>query len=64
MPNQTMIQLSVKVTDGSYDSSISIPVAATKEQQDGAVNLWLSMMKQALELNDAKATNKDTQTNT
>ena len=51
---EAKIVLSVKVTDGSYDSSISVPVAATVEQRDGAVKLWLDMMKQALALQEVK----------
>jgi len=49
------ITLSVEVDDGSYVSSISVPIASTVEQRDGAVEMWLSMMKQAVELLAASA---------
>ncbi|MCR4373442.1 MAG: hypothetical protein NUW22_01175 [Acidobacteria bacterium] len=53
------IVLGVKVTDGSYESSISIPIIANKEQRDGAVALWLSMMKQALDLHAIEAASEE-----
>ena len=44
------ITLSVEVDDGSYVSSVSIPIDSTHEQRNGVVALWLGMMQQAVSL--------------
>ena len=38
------IDLRVKVSDGSFETSLSFPVDATKEQRDWFVQSWLQAM--------------------
>jgi hypothetical protein len=38
------IDLSVKVSDGSFETKLSFPVDAAKEQRDWIVQSWLQAM--------------------
>jgi hypothetical protein len=44
------IKLSVSLTDGSYESSISVPVDAPKGRFEELAAAWLDMMRKALAL--------------
>lgn len=43
-----VINLSVRVSDGSFETSLSFPVDATKDQRDWIVQSWLQAMDMAI----------------
>lgn len=45
------IQLIVRVTDGSFESSLTIPVDSTKEQRDKFAQMWVEAMREAFKMN-------------
>lgn len=47
---EARLVVSVKVTDGSYDSSLTLPLNASNEQFENAAKMWLQMMRDALAL--------------
>lgn len=47
---EPFIELSVRVSDGSYESSLRIPVDSTKEQREGLAKTWVGMMAQLLSI--------------
>jgi hypothetical protein len=47
--SQISIKLSVSVSDGSYESSISVPVDSPKGKFEEFALVWLDMMKKCLE---------------
>jgi len=42
------IKLSVMVSDGSFEASLSFPVDATKDQRDSVVKAWLDAFEVAV----------------
>ena len=49
MPKSELsIELSIRVSDGSFESRWSLPVSATKEQRDAFANMWMDGMLLAL----------------
>ena len=38
------IQLIVRVSDGSFESSLSIPVESTSEQREALAKMWIDAM--------------------
>ena len=42
------IRMSVTVSDGSFDSSLSFPIEASKEQINATVMAWLQMLEAAV----------------
>lgn len=49
-PAVVAIVLSVKLTDGSFESNLSVPVNSPKEAKDAAVMKWLSIMQFGLSM--------------
>lgn len=49
------IQLSVRVSDGSFDARLNYPVSATAEQRNGIVASWLSSISAAVEATQRRA---------
>ena len=50
-PEEPMtVILSVKLSDGSFNSSVSVPVNATKERKDAALDQWLKTIQFGLSL--------------
>lgn len=43
----TKIQLIVRVTDGSFESSLSLPVASTPEEHNEFAKIWVGAMATA-----------------
>ncbi|HTY25595.1 MAG TPA: hypothetical protein VMC85_20870 [Desulfomonilaceae bacterium] len=43
----TTIQLIVRVSDGSFESSLSIPVASTEKQRNEFAKMWTDAMATA-----------------
>ena len=57
MPNRTTrIVVSVQADDGSFDSSVSFPVAASEAERRSALELWAAMVQRALTALPATAT--------
>jgi hypothetical protein len=48
-PERT-IEVSVRVSDGSWDARLSIPVKSTPEQFQAAGEMWFGMMLNAAKL--------------
>lgn len=44
------IELSVRLTDGSFACALSVPLDATKEQRDQLIKAWLAAMRVAVEI--------------
>lgn len=42
------VMVSVKVSDGSFESDISWPVSASEAERRGAIDLWLAMLQRAI----------------
>lgn len=42
------IQLSVKLTDDSFETQITLPIDATAEQRKNFIQAWFSLMDSAL----------------
>ena len=47
----TTIQLIVRVSDGSFESSLAIPVASTTEQRNAFAKMWTDAMATAFQRN-------------
>ena len=45
----TKIQLIVRVTDGSFESSLSLPVASTPEEHNEFAKIWVGAMANCLQ---------------
>ena len=50
MTKDEKIILSVKLSDGSFDTEVSLPVSANKEQREKVVEAWFNLIHQALGL--------------
>lgn len=48
------IMLSVKLRSGGFESSIEVPVDASKSEMDEFVSSWLKMMEMGLKLAKGK----------
>ncbi len=48
MSKPLIINLSVRVSDGSFETALSFPVDATKDQRDWIVQSWLQAMEMAI----------------
>jgi hypothetical protein len=44
------IELSVRVTDGSFEARLAMPIECSSTQRDGIVKSWLEALKTAVEL--------------
>jgi hypothetical protein len=44
------IELRVRLTDGTFDSCITVTIKATGEARNAFIRQWLSLMNAALEL--------------
>ena len=44
------VVLSVSLSDGSFNSSVTVPVAATKAEMDAGVARWLEIMQFGLKI--------------
>jgi len=42
--------LSVRLTDGTFESHVTVPVSSPKADKDAAVNKWLSIMQFGLSM--------------
>lgn len=52
----TFIELSVVVTDGSFETKLAIPIGCSKEELDRLVTAWLAMIAEAVKIaRNAKA---------
>lgn len=49
-PAPVCIVLSVKITDGSFQSDVQVRVDAPKEERDRAIRRWLDIMAFAIKL--------------
>jgi hypothetical protein len=47
-PMQTVIELSIKLSDGSFETSVRVPVTAPIAQRTKAVERWLGLAGEAL----------------
>lgn len=45
---KTVIELTVRVSDGSFDAQLSFPVTATREEINRVVEGWMKMMREAV----------------
>lgn len=43
-PREPFIELSVRVSDGSFEGNLCVPVDATPEQRIGFAKMWVDMM--------------------
>lgn len=50
MSRDISIELSVRVTDGSYESRLLVPITAGKEQMDNFAAMWLQALEQAVKI--------------
>ena len=50
MSKELSINLRVSVSDDSFDTSLSFPVSASKEQIDNTVKAWLDALKTAVSM--------------
>lgn len=48
--SETVIELSIRVTDGSFDTRIAIPVNSSEEQRASLTKMWLEQLSLALKL--------------
>lgn len=48
-PNPVSVTFSVRLSDGSYESSLSVPVGAPEPKWRPVVEAWLLMMQAALQ---------------
>lgn len=46
--NPPTLQMIVRVSDGSYESRLEMPVTATKEQIDNFAKMWIGALSQAV----------------
>jgi len=48
--SEPQIELSVKVTDGSFDARIALPITATQDEISKFVSSWLATLGTAVEM--------------
>jgi len=48
--SEPFIDVSVRVSDGSFESRLSIPVASTKDQRSGLLEMWVGMLANACKI--------------
>lgn len=56
-----MIELSVKLSDGTFDTSVKLPVGADEQQRNAVVSTWFELIQKALKL--AQGSRKEGKTN-
>jgi len=44
----TTIELVIHLSDGSFETKVVVPIGASKEQMDSAIQRWLALAGQAL----------------
>jgi hypothetical protein len=47
-PSNQRIELRVRLSDGSFDTSLEVPVKASRESRDALVQAWFKLMERAL----------------
>lgn len=52
-PDQDTVILSVRLVSGHFESTIHIPVSATKEERDAFVLAWLGLMDAGVKVGQA-----------
>lgn len=57
MSKDISIELSVRVTDGSYESRLLVPISANKEQMDNFAAMWIQALGQAVKLTSERTPN-------
>ena len=45
-----VLQMMVRVSDGSYESKLEIPVTSTKEQIEQIAQMWIGALAQAIQI--------------
>lgn len=50
MSREISIELSVRVTDGSYESRLLVPITAGKEQMNNFAAMWLQALGRAVKI--------------
>jgi len=54
-PNkEVFICVTVSVTDGSFESQLKMPVNATKEQLQNMGEMWITALKNAIDIHGKK----------
>lgn len=47
---EPFIELSVRVSDGSFESRLTVPVNSTTEQRNGFAKMWIEMLANAVKI--------------
>jgi hypothetical protein len=47
-----MLELAVRLSDGTFETKVSVPTTATKEQRQQFVATWFDMIRQALSISE------------
>ena len=55
----TKIELIVRITDGSFESTLSIPVESSKEDREEFAKMWIAAMAMAMKQEQVKEGEKD-----
>lgn len=50
MSGDLMIELSVKLSDGSFDTTVRLPVGADDQDRNAVVAAWFELIQRALKL--------------
>lgn len=50
MTKGLMIELSVSLSDGTFDTSVKLPVSADEQQRNAVVSTWFELIQKALKL--------------
>lgn len=48
--NPLFVELAVRLSDGNFESKVTVPVTATQEQRQKFVQSWFAMLQAALEI--------------
>lgn len=59
MSREPFIQLSVRVSDGSYETTLQLPIDADDDARKKVVSKWLEMQQAAIEFAKTTQTAKE-----
>lgn len=53
--SEQRIELRVRLTDGSFDTSVELPIVASKKAREAVVGAWFELIQRALHLSQEVA---------
>lgn len=53
MSKDQMIELSVRLSDGTFDTSVRLPVGADEQQRNAVVSAWFELIQRAMKLSQS-----------